>query len=478
MEKFFNYVVPGIVIAGFLILAPGVSFSETLSNGDFIPRGDRKTGADIIDKELFEEVTITIENGVVTGEGEISLSEDEPGYTHTGTASVTLEGEYNEETGLLTGTFSKKQDYIFEHASNVMSTEGSTKIFFDGTFTSSWGEDNELTLLFTGTKRRVFKSEHTNGTIVDRDDSIDWSDSVVFDGSSLIGEEATELEGEIEEETSDYDEQEELVNEEEVMEIFEKETSLLLEMRTVQKAIGDISIAEKDEEASLLKMISRTMLKIIPTEEEVYGDLSSEWKQLEEDKLLEPGTLIQTETDTAVIKYDDGSKMILEEQTKMEMTDSGSYLEKGSVYYEVEKLEAPLEIETSQLQLKVLGTAFSVNTDGDVTTVKLVEGSLEVVPFGETESVILVPGESIRVADAGVESTTSFDAVAEMAAWEQVEAETPDTVTSDVDEPVVLTLVVALGVFLVLIAGVVFLVWLIRRRQKGVIEVPTPPVTQ
>lgn len=100
------------------------------------------------------------------------------------------------------------------------------------------------------------------------------------------------------------------------------------------------------------------------------------------------------------IELADGTKVWLNSSTKLTFPQNFSGNERrvilsGEAFFEVARDEdKPFIVETSRMDVRVLGTRFNVNayTDNDVVSATLVNGSVE-VSSGAQKPIVLVPGE-------------------------------------------------------------------------------------
>ena len=69
----------------------------------------------------------------------------------------------------------------------------------------------------------------------------------------------------------------------------------------------------------------------------------------------------------------------------------------GEAYLDVaHDVDRPFVVETSRMEVKVLGTSFDVSTYGDIHSVVLVEGSVEVENTGSNEKTVIKPDQMYR----------------------------------------------------------------------------------
>ena len=94
----------------------------------------------------------------------------------------------------------------------------------------------------------------------------------------------------------------------------------------------------------------------------------------------------------------DGTMICLNSGSKLEILSSGDGERRvrliGEAYLDVAHNEdRPFILETSEMEVKVLGTSFDVSTYGNIHSVVLVEGSVEVSNTGSPEKTVIEPDQ-------------------------------------------------------------------------------------
>ena len=176
-------------------------------------------------------------------------------------------------------------------------------------------------------------------------------------------------------------------------------------------------------------------------------------------------SLIRTDTGMAVLSFKDGTRFVLGRNSQMEVTANGIRLDKGSGYYVFPTSGKRIEVTMPTGRIGVRGTAFSLAVDDQSTTVRLVEGTLEIIP-DSASAVTIEAGTQVVLTPTGVTGPNAFDGPAEEATWQRAAAAVPNALTSVVDRPDPTALAVVTGAvvaLLVLLAG-----WIgLRRRRRA-----------
>ena len=94
----------------------------------------------------------------------------------------------------------------------------------------------------------------------------------------------------------------------------------------------------------------------------------------------------------------DGTEICLNSGSRLDILSSGDGERRvrleGEAYLDVaHDVDRPFVVETSRMEVKVLGTSFDVSTYGDIHSVVLVEGSVEAGSLGGTEKTRIEPDQ-------------------------------------------------------------------------------------
>ncbi len=109
---------------------------------------------------------------------------------------------------------------------------------------------------------------------------------------------------------------------------------------------------------------------------------------------------LQLATGLAEIQFHDGALVILEGPAEFSVTDpNGGHLETGKLVAHVKTPKAHgFQIETPNATVIDLGTEFGIDSDRHTSRVRVFNGQVNVNARGSHEQVVLVAGESARVA--------------------------------------------------------------------------------
>lgn len=118
----------------------------------------------------------------------------------------------------------------------------------------------------------------------------------------------------------------------------------------------------------------------------------------------------------------DGTEICLNSGSRLDILSSGDGERRvrlaGEAYLDVAHDDArPFVVETSRMEVKVLGTSFDVSTYGDIHSVVLVEGSVEVENTGSNEKTVIKPDQMYRYDGSTGESRVEQVDAASMTTW-------------------------------------------------------------
>ena len=118
----------------------------------------------------------------------------------------------------------------------------------------------------------------------------------------------------------------------------------------------------------------------------------------------------------------DGTEICLNSGSRLDILSSGEGERRvrleGEAYLDVaHDVDRPFVVETSRMEVKVLGTSFDVSTYGDIHSVVLVEGSVEVENTGSNEKTVIKPDQMYRYDGSTGESRVEQVDAASMTTW-------------------------------------------------------------
>ena len=123
--------------------------------------------------------------------------------------------------------------------------------------------------------------------------------------------------------------------------------------------------------------------------------------------VMEQPQQFYADSETLQRTLDDGTIFTLNDESSLTYDDvNNSMTLKGEAFFDVVKQEIPLLINTSQGQIKVLGTSFNVKSDEGVTEVYMYKGTIEYTS-DKKQSIKVTQGEGIIVTSSAIKKFAS-----------------------------------------------------------------------
>ncbi len=228
------------------------------------------------------------------------------------------------------------------------------------------------------------------------------------------------------------------------------------------------------------------------------GDDPLGWEFVELDSIIYEGDIIKTKhygevefsfPDMTIFKMLDQSATCVltksEEESKIDLIN-------GKVWANVKRMikDGSMEVEMSQAVAGIKGTIFICESDDEVSTVKVLEGEVEVTDL-KGNQVVIGPGESVTARDGTVGTVEEFSIQEELSLWpEEVRTETEKEIAArnaaDIGEDeaaiekseekaqlpsrtIFVALIIGVILFIAVAAvGVLVLLFFLRSRKKTV----------
>jgi hypothetical protein len=324
------------------------------------------------EQELFSAATIKVKGDRVTIV-ETTVSYTIPGTDAdaNGTISISGEGQYDSQTGTISGTFS----YISNGAGG-----GATFLYTcQGTFSAPpiSADQATVSVSFDGTMTEsvALDGEQINPT------SVDWSWDVLY--------------------------------------------------KMAMDKVGGSPGGEAEPEEPAYKD-SGTRFSGLSGEIKILlpGADENDWIFAKFDTPLPFGTRIKTgEESSASLFFADSSIFIMKSETEIiivgEEEQSNLELIVGKIWCNIKRINVPggFEVRTNQTVIGIKGTIFSLEEDGSVSRLKAFEGTVDFESTATGESVMVAAGQAVYADASGLGEIEGFDAASEKAEWEALGAD-------------------------------------------------------
>ena len=201
------------------------------------------------------------------------------------------------------------------------------------------------------------------------------------------------------------------------------------------------------------------------------------WRLCKMDTVLPVGAHIRTQEDSsAIMSFGDLSTFVLKPESAIVLTtppakESKIKLVAGTIWANTKRviLEGSMEVEMQEAVAGIKGTTFVCEEIDGKSTLKVIEGTVELTAKADGKKVMVESGNMVSAASTGLGKLENFDVQKEQASWEQsgapplqVTAIPKDTTSSSGHKTVYIILVA-----IVLIAiGVVF--FAVKKRKRHV----------
>ncbi len=177
----------------------------------------------------------------------------------------------------------------------------------------------------------------------------------------------------------------------------------------------------------------------------------------------------------AILNLDEGSDMVLPPGSELTVVKKNRLKQFGEAmlrlgegiknWFSGDEAKEGFEIETRRANTSITGTVLVINDDGSKCSLKVIEGVAGFTDKASGRTVTVRAGEMIETTEQGLGEVTAFDAQAELAEWESLEAQILAEAEAEADSdgfPAWL-LVVIIAAAIVLAVAVVLIV----KRGKG-----------
>lgn len=156
------------------------------------------------------------------------------------------------------------------------------------------------------------------------------------------------------------------------------------------------------------------------------------WQFAELDMVLPVGTSIKTsDNSSAIISFPSSEPLVMKPESHIFFPKSKEVsqlkLLTGNLWVNVKKMlkDGSMDIEMSQAVAGIKGTTFVLEDDGETSTLKVIEGTVEFTSKATGESVMVDGGEAVSATAGGLAEIGTFNVDAEMAGWAEYGAKMP-----------------------------------------------------
>jgi hypothetical protein len=159
------------------------------------------------------------------------------------------------------------------------------------------------------------------------------------------------------------------------------------------------------------------------------GAEEDDWQTAKLNDPLPFGTLIRTGIESYIIlSFDDGTTFVMKPETivrlsEPEETPSRLGLLWGNIKANAQSMlkNGSMKVEMGQAAASIKGTIFTLEDDGSVSRLKVIEGSVDFESKATGESIQVGAGQTVSADKSGLGEVTSFDVASEQAKWDDLE---------------------------------------------------------
>jgi hypothetical protein len=207
-----------------------------------------------------------------------------------------------------------------------------------------------------------------------------------------------------------------------------------------------------------------------------------QWGYAKLDMVLNVGDHIRTgEESSCILSFADLSCFVMQEETHIILNappdrDDKIALVWGKIKANIKKMmkDGSMEIDMSQGVCGIKGTTFVCEEDGETSTLKVFEGTVEFTSKATGDSVMVGAGQKASADDTGLSEVTDFDTDAGEEEWAEIEAAggaedaaaevTPEP---DMDYGINPLLIIGLLIIVLIIVAAVVVILAVNGRKKA-----------
>jgi hypothetical protein len=137
---------------------------------------------------------------------------------------------------------------------------------------------------------------------------------------------------------------------------------------------------------------------------------------------LKDGYIIKTKDSRGTILLEDGTKILLIENSQINISDAGIYVTNGTALIKIPKQQGTSTlINTNQAICNIKGTLFTLKVSQSETVLNVIEGNIDYISKVTGDVIEVNAAESMKATENGFEEKTKFDVAVENNYWNSVE---------------------------------------------------------
>lgn len=183
----------------------------------------------------------------------------------------------------------------------------------------------------------------------------------------------------------------------------------------IDEVMGDVNISDPDKPAGLWQKSWSAITG--------EGDWRN-WEEANSGQSMKNQTSMKTGAGRALIQFKDGTKFILERDSKITFNASGGFtIETGGGYMEYKKYGQKIILETRRGKFAIVGTTVAWDVDGEHIQFRVIEGQVEADPDDGSEIIMLEAGQEVLADEFGMSGAMNFDPENSLERWQTIEEE-------------------------------------------------------
>ncbi|MFA4930890.1 MAG: FecR domain-containing protein [Patescibacteria group bacterium] len=228
----------------------------------------------------------------------------------------------------------------------------------------------------------------------------------------------------------------------------------------VNKVMGDVELSDPDNRPSIWQKTWRLITNT--------GDWRV-WEPATSGQQIKPGSSLKTTAGRAIMEFADGTKFILDRESKITFNAAGGFtIETGTGYMEYRKYGKKIILETRRGKFAIIGTTVSWDVDGDHIQFQVIEGQVEADPDDGHDPIMLTAGQEVLSDEFGMTAPMNFEINSSQARWDKIEQEIINSSDTKKTAPVnyLLLAAIIIGVMVIFIGAIIPIILLLRRAKK------------
>lgn len=200
----------------------------------------------------------------------------------------------------------------------------------------------------------------------------------------------------------------------------------------MEKVIGEVSISDSNKKTGFLESLNNH-LNFGEGNTNINGhlvDYDRVWEEGQNGATLKEGDEIKTGNGRVILKFSDGTKFILMENTLLRKTSDGFRVEHGTVASTFWKTGNKMRLVTQHGSFMVKGTKFAVATGKQNSVIEVYEGIVQTTQSAD-QTVDVTAGYSVTIDDQFITPTEQIDAQTNLKQWNDIENEITQNYTNN-----------------------------------------------